>query len=293
MKLETLSFMTKAHLKPKLLQLFKSSRTKDSISDNHPQKKMMDAAESFHLLRVDDVMVPLADIIAIDINNSLHEVATAFKHAGHSRLPVYQDTLDNPSGMVHIKDLLPFLMFETEEHETPDYAKKQLIRQIQRPVLFVPPSMSAQSLLRRMQARRIHMAIVVDEYGGTDGLVTLEDLLEPIVGDIEDEHDGFEPEIRSLQDKTGHPVWEADARVMISDCEQALKRAITMGDAEDEVDTLGGLVFTLAGRVPERGEVIAHPDGLEFEILDADPRRVKRLQIRLNNTPASPSRQAN
>jgi len=132
-----------------------------------------------------------------------------------------------------------------------------------------------------MQAHRIHMAIVVDEYGGTDGLVTLEDLVEPIVGDIEDEHDDAEPEVMKTTEQGGKAVWEADARITIDDFEEALGRDFATADEEDDVDTLGGLVFTLAGRVPERGEVIRHPDGVEFEVIDADPRRVKRLKIRV------------
>lgn len=243
------------------------------------QRRMMNAAEAFHQLRVEDVMVPRADIIAVENSAGLHEIASAFREAGHSRLPVYKDTLDDPMGMVHIKDLLPYLMLDAKGRSGKTYPNKRVIQYIRRAVLFVPPSMLAQDLLRRMQAKRVHMAIVVDEYGGTDGLVTLEDLLEPIVGDIEDEHDDTEAQIVKIAGTGTKAIWEADARVGIDDFETAFGRDFATPDEEDDVDTLGGLVFTLAGRVPERGEVIHHPDGIEFEVIDADPRRVKRLRI--------------
>jgi CBS domain containing-hemolysin-like protein len=243
------------------------------------QERMLDAAERFHLLRVEDVMVPRADIVSVEKTASLKELSKAFREAGHSRLPVYEETLDNPVGMVHVKDLLPYLMFDARGRTAKTYPDRKVIRTIKRPVLFVPPSMLAQDLLRRMQARRVHMAIVVDEYGGTDGLVTIEDLIEPIVGDIEDEHDEADVALKKITLDGGRPAWVADARVTIEDFEAALGRDFATRDEEEEVDTLGGLVFTVAGRVPERGEIIVHPVGLEMEVLDADPRRVKRLRI--------------
>lgn len=256
------------------------------------QEQMMDAAQRFHVLRVDDVMVPRASITAIDSAASLTELSAAFKDAGHSRLPIYKDTLDDPTGMVHIKDLLPYLMLDAKGRGAKTYPDKKLVQYIKRPVLFVPPSMLAQDLLRRMQARRIHMAIVVDEYGGTDGLVTIEDLVEQIVGDIDDEHDEAEPEVQIVTDTRGRSVWEADARITIEDFEAALGRDFATDDEEEDVDTLGGLIFTLAGRVPERGEIIRHDTGLEFEVLDADPRRVKRLRIRDANGKPKLAKQA-
>lgn len=275
--------MSDAHSKTGFLsRIFaRRAREADMHTHSHSKDSMMTAAEVFHSLRVEDVMVPRADIIAVDVSDGLHEVATAFKTAGHSRLPVYKDTLDDPLGMVHIKDMLPWLMLDAKGRSGKTYANRKVIPKIQRPVLFVPPSMQAQDLLRRMQARRIHMAIVVDEYGGTDGIVTLEDLVEPIVGDIEDEHDSLEPEVRLVSEKAERSVWEADARITIDDFEAALGRDFATPDEEDDVDTLGGLIFTLAGRVPERGEVIRHPDGIEFEVTDADPRRVKQLRIQV------------
>jgi len=243
------------------------------------EQRMVTAAERFHRLRVDDVMVPRADIVAIDSTSTLTELSKAFKDAGHSRLPVYKETLDDPTGMVHIKDLLPYLMLDAKGRTNKTYPDKKILQYIKREVLFVPPSMLAQDLLRRMQGRRIHMAVVVDEYGGTDGLVTIEDLVETIVGDIDDEHDEREPEVQIVTGKGGRSVWEADARIHIDDFEEALGRDFATPDEEDDVDTLGGLIFTLAGRVPERGEIIRHDSGLEFEVIDADSRRVKRLRI--------------
>ena len=243
------------------------------------QHRMVTAAERFHRLRVDDVMVPRADIVAVDSTSTLTELSAAFKAAGHSRLPVYKETLDDPTGMVHIKDLLPYLMLDAKGRTNKTYPDKKVLQYIKREVLFVPPSMLAQDLLRRMQGRRIHMAIVVDEYGGTDGLITIEDLIETIVGDIDDEHDERDPEVQIVTGKGGRSVWEADARILIDDFEASLGRDFATPDEEDDVDTLGGLIFTLAGRVPERGEIIRHASGVEFEVMDADSRRVKRLRI--------------
>jgi len=208
-----------------------------------------------------------------------HSDRIAAQAPGHSRLPVYKETLDEPIGMVHIKDLLPYLMLDAKGRTNKTYPAKKVLQYIRREVLFVPPSMLAQDLLRRMQGRRIHMAVVVDEYGGTDGLVTIEDLIETIVGDIDDEHDEQDPEVQIVTGKNGRTVWEADARVLIDDFEKTMGRDFATPDEEDDVDTLGGLIFTLAGRVPERGEIIRHASGVEFEVVDADSRRVKRLRI--------------
>lgn len=244
------------------------------------KKTMVSAAEDFHNLRVSNVMVPRIDIISIADTASLKELSVQFKEASHSRLPVYHDTLDDPVGMVHIKDLLPFLTFDVKGRAAKAYPDKQIITDILRPVLYVPASMLAGDLLRRMQARRIHMAIVVDEYGGTDGLVTLEDLVEPIVGEIEDEHSDELPEMVMVSEGKNGQVWDVDARAAITDFEAVFGREIATDAQEDDVDTLGGLIFTLANHVPERGEVILHPYGIEFEVLDADARRVKRIRVR-------------
>lgn len=249
------------------------------------RKSLMSAAENFHFLRVEDVMVPRAEIIAVPGDIGLQELVQGFQDAGHSRLPVYGETLDEPTGFVHVKDLLKFLALDAKGRSSKTYKDKKIINSILRPVIFVPPSMAADVLLKKMQVSRVHMAIVVDEYGGTDGLVTLEDLIEPIVGDIEDEHDDAEPEVKTLKDKKGQTYWEADARIDIEDFETVLGRDIATPEQDEEVDTLGGLVFFLAGRVPERGEIIPHPLGMEFEVLEASPRRVKRLRIRTQTPP--------
>ena len=269
-------------------RLFKGSKSSETDStQSKARENMINAADRFHVLRVEDVMVPRADIVAIDLSCGLHDLSIAFQAAGHSRMPVYKETLDDPVGMVHIKDILSYLMLNARGRSAKTYKDRKIIPSIKRTVLYVPPSMLAQDLLRRMQARRIHMAIVVDEYGGTDGIVTLEDLVEPIVGDIEDEHDEDDAEVKTLKTKAGVTYWEADARVDIDDFETVLGRDFASADEEDDVDTLGGLVFTLAGRVPERGEIIHHSNGLEFEVIDADPRRVKRLRIQ-DSKPVKP-----
>ena len=231
----------------------------------------------FEGLRVDDVMVPRADIVALEVDTALGEAVRVFAEAAHSRLPVYRETLDDPLGMVHLKDLIGVLAPEEGRSWPADLASRRVLESTLRPVLYAPPSMRAVDLLLRMQTRRVHMALVVDEFGGTDGLVTLEDLVEPIVGDIEDEHDLADgPRIRSR----GPRAWEADARCGIEEFETLVGRELATEDEDEDVETLGGLVFTIAGRVPERGEVIYHPAGFEFEVAEADPRRVKRLLVR-------------
>ena len=230
----------------------------------------------FDQMQVADVMVPRADIVGIEVDTPLGELIPAFADAAHSRLPIYRESLDDPVGIAHIKDVLAQLVPIVSDPAS-NWAERRILTDIRRPLLFAPPSMKAIDLLLRMQARRMHLALVVDEYGGTDGLVTLEDLLEPIVGDIEDEHDdaaapGIVPK--------GNGVWVADARATIDELEAIAGQQVLDDDDDDEVDTLGGLVFMLAGRIPERGEMIPHPRGFEFEVLDADPRRIKRLRIR-------------
>lgn len=233
--------------------------------------------QEFHEIRVEDVMVPRADVTAVEIDTPLKELARIFDDAAHSRLPIFRETLDDPVGVAHIKDVIGHLARYAEAGGAEDLGETRILPAIRRPLLYVPPSMQAMDLLLKMQSRRLHMALVVDEFGGTDGLVTLEDLLEPIVGDIEDEHD--ETEAPSIKAK-GPACWEADARAMIEDFEAVVGREIATEEEENDVDTLGGLVFHLAGRVPERGEVLSHPSGFEFEVLDSDPRRIKRLRVR-------------
>ena len=214
-----------------------------------------------------DVMVPRADIISVDISTPLPELVQLMSRETHSRLPVYRETLDDVVGIVHIKDVLGFFA----KPEDYDLAK------ITRSVMFVSPSMRVLDLLLEMRLARLHMAMVVDEYGGIDGLVTIEDLIESIVGDIQDEHDVEEaPDIIERPDGT----ILADARTDVADFEKKVGSVLTEEEREQDIDTLGGLVVYLAGRMPSRGEVIRHPSGMEFEVVDSDPRRVKRLRVR-------------
>jgi CBS domain containing-hemolysin-like protein len=300
-------------------------------------------------VRVDDVMIPRADIDSVEDSVPLARLMEIFRESGHSRMPVYHDGLDDPRGMVHIKDLMAYFAArateaadnracdaadaaaaaagENDAHtakpaETSDAAGADDRAQgtddpasedtppgeaeatearsnrsvgfdlssvdlslplsdtgLIRPVLFVPPSMPATDLMAKMQADRVQMALVIDEYGGTDGLVSLEDVVETVVGDIEDEHDEDED---AMIEKVAEGVWVADPRVPVEEMEEAIGADFELGDLGEEIDTLGGLVFTLVGRVPVRGELITSRDlpRLEFEVLDADPRRIKRLRIR-------------
>ena len=213
-----------------------------------------------------DVMIPRADIQAVDVRTDLKTLVGIFNESGHSRLPVYRRTLDDVIGMVHHKDLLA----------TAVEGQTTMLSQLIRRILFVSPSMRALDLLLEMRLKRIHMALVVDEFGGIDGLVTIEDVVEQIVGEINDEHDTDpDPDLKQREDG----LIEADARVMIDRFED-LVGPILSDEEREEVDTLGGLVFFVAGRVPARGEVIVHSTGFEFEILEADPRRVKRMRIK-------------
>ncbi len=243
---------------------------------------------ALHDVRVADVMVPRADIVSISLDRTLREVLDLFRTAGHSRLPVYAETLDDPRGMIHIRDLLVFLASDPRfgltdkpgpQPDSGDGARGLEMTlsdaSILRPVLYAPPSMPALDLLLRMQMSRTHMALVIDEYGGTDGLVSIEDVVESIVGDIEDEHDETETPIHNA----GDGVFIVEARASLEEVSEALGFEFgELADAE-EVDTIGGLVTASAGRVPSRGEILRGPGEFEYEILDADPRRVKRLKI--------------
>ncbi|HSF96115.1 MAG TPA: hemolysin family protein [Thermohalobaculum sp.] len=225
--------------------------------------------------RVIDVMTPRADVVAVPNDASLENVIAAFERGSLSRLPVYRETLDDPIGFVHLKDIA--LAYGVGAGRS---AKKFSLSDHIRKALFVPPSMRIAALLQRMQAARIHMALVIDEFGGVDGLVTIEDLVEQIVGDIEDEHDSEELD-QWAEEAPG--VYSIDARADIREFEEATQLDLLPEDWEEDIDTFGGLVFMLTGRVPARGEVIAHPAGHEFEIVDADPRRLKRLRLTLRS----------
>ena len=251
-------------------------------------------------MRVEDVMVPRADIDAVELNTPVAGVMAAFRQSGHSRMPVFREALDDPVGMVHIKDLMTWT-FDIAGGKTgeeldqlarqPDLTAVNLSQTLKRtgivrPLLFVPPSMPARILLEQMQASRKQMALVIDEYGGTDGLVSLEDLVEIIVGEIEDEHDlADEADIV----RVGDNQYIADARADLDEARALIGPAFDVADSED-IDTIGGLIFSAIGRIPVRGEIVNAVEGFEFEILDADPRRIKRVRIRERRKPKAVQR---
>lgn len=245
------------------------------------ERAMLERIIAFDTKRVDDVAIPRADIVGVDEAAALPDLLRTFSGAGHSRLPVYRGDLDDPVGMVHIKDVVGLLADpdkgEPDDSTTDGTASGggALLPSITRRVLYVPPSMPITDLLLRMQAQRVHMALVIDEFGGTDGLVTIEDLIEEIVGDIRDEHD---EDAELVLRRTPAGRLDADARLELGDLEERTGLNLTL--EEEEADTIGGLVVSLAGRVPVRGEVIRHPRGYEFEVAEADPRRIRRVFIR-------------
>src|SRR5215468_427107 len=220
-----------------------------------------------HALTAFDIMVPRVDIIALEIDTPFAEAVKQVVEHGHSRLPLFRGTLDDVVGIIHMKDLLPYAAD----------GKPVPLGKIARKVLFVAPSMALLDLLLQMRLSRVHMALVVDEFGGIDGLLTIEDVVEQIVGEIEDEHDVAEaPKLIPRPDGT----LIADARTPIEEFEAKVGPVLTEEEREQDIDTLAGLVVSLTGRLPSRGELISHPSGLAFEVLDADPRRIKRLRVR-------------
>jgi CBS domain containing-hemolysin-like protein len=265
------------------------------------ERAMLRAILKLGEMRVDDVMIPRADIEAIDAESTVAEAIAIFRETGHSRLPVYRDDLDDPVGMIHIRDLMAWVSDralrppEREERARADFdfaavdlSCKLSESKLVRPVLFVPPSMPARALLKRMQASRTQMALVIDEYGGTDGLASLEDLVEIIVGEIEDEHDTDEdPAVM----RVAEGVYIADARTSLEDAAAAIGPDFRIGDKGEDIETIGGLVFAATGRIPPKGEVVQPVEGFDFEVLEADPRRIKRVRIRDRSKAAAPVRQ--
>ena len=258
----------------KLLSLGKQVKQLDP-NENFADLRADDNNEVGNLLRlrVEDVSIPKADIVAVYDKITKDELFDTFKNTALTRLPVYENTLDNPLGFVHFKDFI--LKSNSDDNVAPF-----LVKNILRTLLFVPPSMSLGVLLAKMQTERTHMALVIDEYGGVDGLVTIEDLIEQVVGDIEDEHDEANQNEWILE-KPGQYL--ATAKTSLQDFKEDTGLDLTNEESIDteEIDTFGGLVFILAGRVPVRGEIVPHPHGMEFEIVEADARRVKKLRLRL------------
>jgi CBS domain containing-hemolysin-like protein len=246
-----------------------------AVEDTAATSDLITHAREFQTLTVADVMTPRVDIVSVDLSATLADVVSLCVESEHSRLPIYRETLDDPVGVLHIKDVLKLLAPEPGR-AAPNWAEPVLHR-LRREVLYVPSSMTAAELLLRMKAQRTHMALVIDEFGGTDGLVTMEDLVEAVVGDIDDEYDeASEEDIRRMP---GGQI-EADGRVELSTLEDKLGLDLMPEDSEEEIDTLAGLVTVLAGRVPQRGEVVPYPQvGYDIEVVDADARRIKKLRL--------------
>jgi len=275
------------------LQVVLETSAPDETSFSPVERTMLRNILYLRERRIADIMIPRADIVAVRQDISLGELMKLFDTAGHSRLVVYGETLDEPEGMVHIRDLVVYMAANAKvEPKATTRRKKPLpagldLRAINlattladaaiiRKLIFVPPSMPAMDLLQQMQATRMHLALVVDEYGGTDGLVSIEDLVEQIVGDIDDEHDSDQPP-DIVQQADGSFI--ADARASLEDVTSTMGEEFNIGEAGEDVDTIGGYLTWLAGRLPLRGEVISGPEPFEIEVLDADPRRIKRVRI--------------
>jgi magnesium and cobalt transporter len=248
------------------------------------ERVMLGNLLKFGELKVRDVMVPRAEIIAVDESINLADLLMLFREAQHSRLPMFRESLDDPTGLIHVKDVLGLLQAEASGAYC--LSPNARVTALRRPILFAPPSMRALDLMLKMQASHTHLALVIDEYGGTDGLVSIEDIIEQIVGDIADEHDEVTKELKS--DGEGYL---ADARMDLDDFKAQTGHDFLIDNGEDDVerdiDSLGGLVVSLLGRVPQRGEIVTHPDGSEFQVLEADPRRVRKLRVILSHSRAT------
>jgi len=257
---------------------------RESSALSAQERVMLGNLLKFGELKVRDVMVPRAEIVAVDESIGLADLLMLFREAQHSRLPMFRETLDDPTGLIHVKDVLGLLQAEASGAFC--LSPHARITALRRPVLFAPPSMRALDLLLKMQATHTHLALVIDEYGGTDGLITIEDIIEQIVGDIADEHDEVSSELKPDGDG-----YIADARMDLDDFKAQTGHDLMVEDDEDEIerdiDSLGGLVVSLLGRVPQRGEIVNHPDGSEFQVLEADPRRVRKLRVTLPKSRAT------
>ena len=250
----------------------KSSTLEGVVNSKKPFSPNL-GVRNLNLKHVEDVSIPRAEIVSIPIDIALDEVVKVFRDSGLTRLPVFKETLDNPIGLLHLKDLSLEYGFNGKSE---NFQAQKMVR----PVLFVPPSMTTGVLLSKMQAERKHMALVIDEYGGVDGLVTIEDLIEQVVGEIEDEHDIDEVDLWKVE-KPG--TYIVQAKAPLEEFETEIGQRLSDDEMDDEIDTLGGLVVMLLGRVPTRNEIVEHSSGAEFVILDADPRRINRIRVILPN----------
>jgi magnesium and cobalt transporter len=239
----------------------------EGLQISEEERSILNNVLSIGESKVHNVMIPRTDIVAVECSLGLEEIKQTLINKEHTRMPVYRDSLDNVIGFMHIKDLIPFL----------GSGDKFSIKNVTRKILYVPPSMKVVDLLVRMRSERVHMALVLDEYGGTDGLVTMEDLMEEIVGEIEDEHD----EIVQTNEikKISEGVYEVNARVSVQDLDERLNSTFKKEDENEDYDTVGGLVFFMLGHVPEKGEEIEHPSGYLFKVIEADDRRVKKIIV--------------
>ena len=284
-------------LREDLADALSSTASEQDSAFSPEEKAMLHNILRLREIRVEDVMIPRADVEAVEISTPLWEVLELFEKSGHSRMPVYAETLDDPRGMIHIRDVLNYITKQARQKTTRrsnprskataedkaakfDMGRIDLTKTIgelnlMRKVLFVPPSMMASGLMARMQATHIQMALVIDEYGGTDGLVSLEDIVEMVVGDIEDEHD--DEEIMIAEEADG--VFVVDARADLEELAVKIGPSFEAGEHGEEVDTVGGLIFSVLGRIPVRGEVVQAIPGYEFHVLEVDPRRVKKVRI--------------
>ena len=272
--------MKKIFEKINIFQTFKSKNKRDlnniledsddkERSFTQEEENMLQNVIGFGISRVEDCMVPRADIVGVDKDSKIKDVLKLFSDSNHSRIPVYKETLDDPIGMLHMKDLISVF--------TDNNFNEIKLENFLREILFVPPSMKSRDLLVRMQTSRIHMALVIDEYGGTDGLVTIEDLIEEIIGEIEDEL--FEEDLDRIKIFENHI--DTYARTSIEEINNLIGQSLFTEDIDEEINTIGGLVVVLAGRVPQRGELIKHPLGFEIEITDADSRKIKKVRLRI------------
>ena len=263
------------------LGLGRKPKPEVETAEDRAGQDLVDQAEAFQTVTVADVMIPRADIVALELSTPVNAVAAQFIESEHSRLPIYRETLDDPVGFVHIKDVFKLIAGKMPA-PAPDEA---VLGRLRRETLYVPASMRAADLLVRMQARHIHLAMVIDEFGGVDGLVSMEDVIEAVVGEIDDEHD-----VAAAAQIVARPdgAYEVAGRTELADIEAAIGRQLPMPDPDDEIDTIAGLVAAVAGRVPQRGEIISLSPDLDAEITDADPRRIKRLRLRPIAPPLPP-----
>lgn len=264
------------HLIKSFIRMFKSNKKLLNAEEVPSGERLSSSSlgvRNLNLKHVGDVSIPRAEIVSIPIDIALDEVVKVFRDSGLTRLPVFKDTLDSPIGLLHLKDLS--LKYGFNGH-TQNFKAENMVR----PVLFVPPSMAIGVLLSKMQAERKHMALVIDEYGGVDGLVTIEDLIEQVLGEIEDEHDIDEVDLWTLE-KPG--TYIVQAKAPLEEFEAEIGRRLSDDEMDEEIDTLGGLIVMLLGRVPTRNEIVEHSSGTEFVIMDADPRRIKRIRVILSN----------